>query len=81
MLTMFMEMGLYALGVLVLVYLVYTLFFSRQATAPRKEDAKGGGAKHRRFERREGERGDRRKSDGEAPDGVERRQGSRRSRD
>lgn len=76
MLTMFAEMALYALGAALLVYLVYTLFLSGGAKAGQQAPKK-----HRRFERREGERGDRRKADVGPPPGMEdRRKDSRRNR-
>ncbi|SHG92495.1 hypothetical protein SAMN04488068_1842 [Hydrocarboniphaga daqingensis] len=76
MLTMFFEMALYALGAALIIYLVYTLFLS--SGSAQKPEAK----KHRRFERREGERGDRRKVDKGPPEGMaERRRDSRRNRD
>ncbi|MDB5972386.1 MAG: hypothetical protein JWQ90_4836 [Hydrocarboniphaga sp.] len=77
MLAMFVEMALYGVGAAVIIYLVYTLFLSGGG-----KSAKAGPKKHRRFERREGERGDRRKSDQGPPPGVEdRRKDPRRGRD
>jgi len=73
--TMFFEMALYGIGAAVIIYLIYTLFLSSASgtkTAPKK---------HRRFERREGERGDRRKANRGPPEGVEeRRKDPRRGR-
>lgn len=80
MLTMLLEMGLYVLGAIVLVYLVYALFFASGSGG--KASAEHKPKSTRRFERREGESGDRRKKDiGPPPGTPERRQGSRRSRD
>lgn len=77
MLTMFAEMALYGIGAALIIYLVYTLFLSSGG-----KSAKTGPKKHRRFERREGERGDRRKSNQGPPPGTEeRRKDSRRGRD
>jgi hypothetical protein len=77
MLTMFAEMALYGLGAALIIYLVYTLFLSGG-----DKSAKAEPKKHRRFERREGERGDRRKRDQGPPPGMEdRRKDSRRDRD
>jgi hypothetical protein len=78
MLTMLLEMSVYILGAVVLGYLVFALFFSEKP----KSAPKPSHQKPRRFERREGERGDRRKQDQGPPPGVEdRRKGSRRSSD
>lgn len=79
MVTMFLEMVLYGLGAAVLIYLIYTLFFAASATDSGDSSKTRTG---RRFERREGESGDRRKRDIGPPPGVpERRKGSRRSSD
>lgn len=76
MLTMFLEMALYGVGAALIIYLVYTLFLSGGSSDKSKPK------KHRRFERREGERGDRRKRDIGPPEGTEeRRRDSRRDRD
>jgi hypothetical protein len=76
MLTMFFEMALYGIGAALIIYLVYTLFLSGSSSAQSQPK------KHRRFERREGERGDRRKRDRGPPEGTEeRRKDSRRNRD
>ena len=81
MLTMLLEMGLYVLGAVVLLYLVYALFFA-SGSASKKSAPEQKTKSSRRFERREGETGDRRKKDiGPPPGTPERRKGSRRSRD
>ena len=78
MLKMFIEMALYGVGAVLIAYLVYTLFFSTKDQARVQAQQ---ASKRKRFERREAERGDRRKSEAVPPEGVERRQGPRRSRD
>lgn len=68
------DMILVALAVLVMGFIFYKLVFSADEDSRREMALKP----KPRFERREAERKDRRKSSGPAPDGVERRVGPRR---
>jgi hypothetical protein len=65
-------------GLMLVVYLVYLLFYSKKEALRREASAQSSG---RRIDRREQERQDRRHRDAPPPDGEERRVGPRRTRD
>ncbi len=72
------EIGLTILGLGLIVYLVYLLFYSKKEALRREINSKRGNL---RIDRREQERQDRRHRNQPPPDGKERRTGPRRNRE
>lgn len=71
-----LEIAAYLAGAALIAYLAYTLFL-----APGSGRASQAKKSFRRLDRREQERGDRRRGRQPPPQGVERRKGPRRERD
>lgn len=70
----FLDMALYGLALFALVYFIYSYFFSG---TEEKHQARRQANAARRFERREPEKGQRRRDDVPPPEGVTRNAGRR----